>query len=81
MLVMGLASVIIGLTFFGTYSVTVQAVGVVLGSLLYRIIIQLAYKIDMPSYAVKLLSAVIVVIALVIPWLQKNYKKKGCSRK
>ena len=81
MLVMGLASVIIGLTFFGTHSVTVQAVGVVLGSLLYRIIIQLAYKIDMPSYAVKLLSAVIVVIALVIPWLQKNYKKKGGSRK
>ena len=81
MLVMGLASVIIGLTFFGTHSVTVQAVGVVLGSLLYRIIIQLAYKVDMPSYAVKLLSAVIVVIALVIPWLQKNYKKKGGSRK
>ena len=80
MLVMGLASVIIGLTFFGTHSVTVQAVGVVLGSLLYRIIIQLAYKVDMPSYAVKLLSAVIVVIALVIPWLQKNYKKKGGSQ-
>ena len=77
MLVMGLASVIIGLTFFGNHSVTIQAVGVVLGSLLYRIIIQIAYKIDMPSYAVKLLSAVIVVIALVIPWLQKTYKKKG----
>lgn len=80
MLVMGLASVIIGLTFFGNHSVTIQAVGVVLGSLLYRIIIQIAYKIDMPSYAVKLLSAVIVVIALVIPWLQKIYKKKGGSR-
>ena len=75
MLVMGLASVIIGLTFFSNHSVTIQAVGVVLGSLLYRIIIQIAYKIDMPSYAVKLLSAVIVVIALVIPWLQKIYKK------
>ena len=80
MLVMGLASVIIGLTFFSNHSVTIQAVGVVLGSLLYRIIIQIAYKIDMPSYAVKLLSAVIVVIALVIPWLQKTYKKKGGSR-
>ena len=80
MLVMGLASVIIGLTFFSNHSVTIQAVGVVLGSLLYRIIIQIAYKIDMPSYAVKLLSAVIVVIALIIPWLQKTYKKKGGSR-
>ena len=80
MLVMGLASVIIGLTFFSNHSVTIQAVGVVHGSLLYRIIIQIAYKIDMPSYAVKLLSAVIVVIALVIPWLQKTYKKKGGRR-
>ena len=71
MLVMGLASVIIGLTFFSNHSVTIQAVGVVLGSLLYRIIIQIAYKIDMPSYAVKLLSAVIVVIALV--------KRKGAD--
>ena len=70
----------IGLTFFSNHSVTIQAVGVVLGSLLYRIIIQIAYKIDMPSYAVKLLSAVIVVIALVIPWLQKTYKKKGGRR-
>lgn len=79
MLVMGLASVIIGLTFFSNHSVTIQAVGVVLGSLLYRIIIQIAYKIDMPSYAVKLLSAVIVVIALVIPWLQKHIKRKGAA--
>lgn len=80
MLVMGLASVIIGLTFFANRSVTVQAVGVVIGSLLYRIIIQVAYKIDMPSYAVKLLSAVIVIIALVIPWLQKKYKKGGLGK-
>lgn len=75
MLVMGLASVIIGLTIFGNHSVTIQAVGVLIGSLLYRIIIQAAYKIDMPSYAVKLLSALIVIAALVVPMLQKKYKK------
>ena len=78
--VKGLTTELIRHTFFSNHSVTIQAVGVVLGSLLYRIIIQIAYKIDMPSYAVKLLSAVIVVIALVIPWLQKTYKKKGGSR-
>ena len=81
MLVMGLASVIIGLTFFGNHSVTIQAVGVVLGSLLYRIIIQIAYKIDMPSYAVKLLSAVIVVIALKLTDITKKFEANTVNEK
>ena len=67
MLVVGLASVIIGQVFFGSRGVTLGIVSAAVGSLVYRIILQLAYKVDMPSYAVKLLSAVIVVIALTIP--------------
>ena len=67
MLVVGLASVIIGQVFFGSRSVTLNIVSAVAGSLIYRLILQVAYKIDMPSYAVKLLSAVIVVIALILP--------------
>lgn len=76
MLVMGLASVIIGLAIFGDKSVTRGIISVAIGSLLYRIVIQLAYRIDMPSYAVKLLSAVIVVLALCVPLLQKKYAAK-----
>lgn len=76
MLVMGLASVIIGITIFGNQSVARGVISVAAGSILYRIVIQIAYKIDMPSYAVKLLSAVIVVIALVVPYMQKRMKKK-----
>lgn len=67
MLVVGLASVIIGQVFFGTRGVTLGIISAVAGSLVYRLILQFAYKIDMPSYAVKLLSAVIVVIALILP--------------
>ena len=71
MLVVGLASVIIGQVFFGQRGVTLGIISAAAGSLVYRIILQVAYKIDMPSYAVKLLSAAIVVLALTIPQLRR----------
>lgn len=79
MLVVGLASVIIGQALLGRRGVTAGLVSAVLGSLLYRIILQGAYRIDMPTYMVKLLSAAIVTAALVLPlarekagrWLRK----------
>ena len=80
MLVVGLASVIIGQAMFGKKSVTLGLFSAVVGSLAYRIILQLAYKIDMPSYAVKLLSAVIVVIALSIPLVRRIIAEKRAER-
>ena len=71
MLVVGLASVIIGQVFFGLRGVTLGIISAAAGSLVYRLILQFAYKIDMPSYAVKLLSAVIVVIALILPRVKR----------
>ena len=47
---------------------------------MYRIILQTAYKIDMPSYAVKLLSAVIVVIALSIPLVKRIITERKAER-
>ena len=67
MLVVGLASVIIGQVLFGRRSVTLGVISAVAGSAAYRLILQFAYKIDMPSYGVKLLSAVIVALALTLP--------------
>jgi putative tryptophan/tyrosine transport system permease protein len=67
MLVVGLASVIIGQALFGKRGVTAGLVSAVAGSEIYRIILQGAYRIDMPSYAVKLLSALIVTVALALP--------------
>ena len=72
MLVMGLASVIIGRALFGDRGIVVGLVSAVGGSLLYRVIIQAAYKVEMPSYAVKLLSTLIVVCALAVPLLRKG---------
>ncbi len=67
MLVVGLASVIIGQALFGRRGVTTGLVSAVVGSEIYRVILQAAYQIDMPSYTVKLLSALIVTAALVLP--------------
>jgi len=80
MLVVGLASVIIGQALAGRRGVTLGLLSAVMGSLLYRIILQGAYRIDMPTYMVKLLSAAIVAAALVLPlakekaehWLRKT---------
>ena len=46
----------------------------------YRIILQVAYRVDMPSYAVKLLSAVIVVTALSIPLLRRVIAERRAER-
>lgn len=84
MLVVGLASVIIGQALFGRRSVTLGVVSAVAGSAVYRLILQFAYKINMPSYGVKLLSAVIVVIALVLPLAKKKLsarKARSSERK
>ena len=82
MLVMGLASVIIGQALTGRHGVVCGLVSAAGGSLLYRVVLQLAYKVNMPSYAVKLLSALIVVLALSMPILQKKLAllRKGGDR-
>mgnify|MGYP001806358524 FL=1 len=85
MLVVGLASVIIGQALFGKRGVTAGLVSAVAGSEIYRIILQAAYRIDMPSYMVKLLSASIVSLALALPlvkekravWNLKAYGKRA----
>lgn len=83
MLVMGLASVIIGQVLGGKRGVIAGLLSAVGGSLLYRIVLQLAYRLDMPSYSVKLLSTLIVIFALTLPQLRKalgkRLKKGGAS--
>ena len=73
MVVIGLASVIIGETFFGKRSVTLGFISAAVGSILYRIIIAFALYVDLfPAIALKLISAIIVVIALSIPAIKAN---------
>ncbi len=67
-LVVGLASVIIGEAIFGRRSVAVGFVSAIAGSIIYRYIIALATRYSpLPAYMLKLVSAVIVALALAIP--------------
>lgn len=75
-LVVGLASVIIGEAVFGRRSVTLGFISAVAGSLIYRYIIALATRYSpLPAYMLKLVSAVIVALALAIPALRQNMKE------
>lgn len=81
-IVVGLASVIIGEAICGKRGVTVGLVSAVLGSIIYRFIIALALKTSFfPAYMLKFVSACIVAIALSLPaikyQMELNKIKKG----
>lgn len=67
MVVIGLASLIIGETLFGRSGMWVKAVAAVIGSVIYRFIIALALRANVPSECLKLISAVIVALAIAAP--------------
>lgn len=72
-LVVGLASVIIGETIFGRRGVTTGIISAVLGSVIYRFILALAMRyMFFPASALKLVSAIIVTLALAIPVIKKK---------
>ena len=72
-LVVGLASVIIGEGVMGRRGVTIGIISAVIGSIIYRYIIALATASHIfPAFALKLVSAVIVAIALSIPAVKQS---------
>lgn len=82
MIVIGLASVIIGEAIFGARTVFWATLAAVLGSIVYRVVVALALRIDwLEQTDLKLITAVIVIIALVLPTVQRNMKQKSIARK
>ena len=75
MVIIGLASLIIGETLTKKGSIGKKAFGALLGSILYRFIIAIALRLDLPSECLKLISAVIVALAIGLPALRAE--KKG----
>ena len=73
MVVIGLASVIIGEVIFGTRSLIRRLIAVALGAVLYRMVIAVALYIGMPPTDLKLVSAVIVTLALSMGLLGENF--------
>lgn len=75
MVVIGLASVIIGEVFLGKRSVFIGFLSAIIGSSMYWLIIALALRIELlPAYGLKLISSFIVTFALVLPSIKNNIK-------
>ena len=73
MVVIGLASVIIGEAVFGSKSLLRRLVAVSLGAILYRLIIAVALNLGMAANDLKLVSAVIVTAALALGIMGESF--------
>ena len=74
MVIIGLASLIIGETLFPKGKLWMKALGAIAGSILYRFIIAIALRMDLPSECLKLISATIVALAIGLPAIQSAMK-------
>lgn len=77
MVIIGLASLIIGDTLTPKGRVHTKILGALAGSVIYRFIIAIALRLDLPSECLKLISAVIVALAIGLPAL--GGEKKGVA--
>jgi len=81
MVVVGIASVIIGEVVFGKRGVTIGLLSCVAGSFLYRLILAFAFRSSiLPAYAFRLVAAVIVGAALAIPHIRKSLRRLRSRR-
>ena len=74
MVIIGLASLIIGETLMPKGKMWMKVLGAVVGSIVYRFIIAIALRMDLPSECLKLISAVIVALAIGLPALKEARK-------
>ena len=74
MVIIGLASLIIGETLSPKGKLWMKAMGAIVGSILYRFIIAIALRLDLPSECLKLISAAIVALAIGLPAIKAAAK-------
>lgn len=72
MLVIGLASVIIGEVLIGTSSIARSVAAVLIGGVIYRFIIAIVLQLGLEATDLKLVTAFIVIIALVSPGIKSK---------
>ena len=73
MVTIALASLLIGRTFFGKRKIPVQIIGAIIGSFIFRLVYTIALRLNMPAYMLKLVSSVIVVLAIFLPYMKTRY--------
>ena len=70
MVTIALASLLIGRAFMGKGGITKRAIGVVLGAIIFRLVYTIALRFNLPAYMLKLVSSVIVIIAISFPYFK-----------
>ncbi|MBR0462347.1 MAG: ABC transporter permease [Erysipelotrichaceae bacterium] len=84
MVTIALASLLIGRAFVGKGSIPKKAFGAVIGALIFRLVYMIALRFNMPAFMLKLVSAVIVILAIAGPYLKERYplykRKRMCGR-
>ncbi len=73
MVTIALASLLIGGAIMGKGSIGKRAVGVVLGAFIFRLVYTIALRLNMPAFMLKLVSSVIVVLAISLPYIKKQW--------
>ena len=84
MVTIALASLIIGETLVGKRTMVRRVLGVVFGSCLYRFIVAVALRFNVPAAAMKLVSAIIVAVAISMPAIRAKFafeQRKHNARK
>jgi putative ABC transport system permease protein len=83
MVTIALASLIIGETLVGKRTMLHRILGVVFGSCLYRFIVAVALRFNVPAAAMKLVSALIVAVAISMPAIREHFafeKRRHAAR-
>ncbi len=72
MVTVALASLLIGRAFLGKGGVLSRAIGAVLGAFVFRLVYTIALRFNMPAYMLKLVSSIIVIIAISAPYIKSR---------
>ena len=90
MVTIALASLLIGNVMISRGGVTIRALGAVLGAVIFRLVYTVALRFNMPAYMLKLVSSIIVIIAIsgpyyrsMLPLIKRRYelgKRKAADR-
>ena len=72
MVTVALASLLIGQVLMGRGSILKRAVGMVVGAFAFRLVYTIALRLNMPAFMLKLVSSVIVILAIATPYLKRQ---------
>ncbi len=73
MVTIALASLLIGGTVMGRGGIFIRAIGMVMGSFIFRLVYTIALRFNMPAFMLKLVSSIIVVLAISGPYLKRQW--------